>query len=136
MWNDIILILDGTLMISIPFIFAAMGGIFAERSGVIDFGLEGKMLGGAFVAATVAHWSQSAWWGLFGSICIGILFSLISFSRSLFNWYGFLNLDTSIQFLYFNSFLFLNNFFNFLLLIKFNSKLKKMIEDEKEVTFS
>ncbi len=77
MWNDIILILDGTLRISIPFIFAAMGGIFAERSGVIDFGLEGKMLGGAFVAATVAHWSQSAWWGLFGSICIGVIFSLI-----------------------------------------------------------
>ena len=72
MWNDLILILDGTLRISIPFIFAAMGGIFAERSGVIDFGLEGKMLGGAFVAATVAHWSQSAWWGLFGSICIAL----------------------------------------------------------------
>ncbi len=77
MWHDLILILDGTLRISIPFIFAAMGGIFAERSGVIDFGLEGKMLGGAFVAATVAHWSQSAWLGLFGSICIGVIFSLI-----------------------------------------------------------
>ncbi len=77
MWHDLILILDGTLRISIPFIFAAMGGIFAERSGVIDFGLEGKMLGGAFVAATVAHWSQSAWLVLFGSICIGVIFSLI-----------------------------------------------------------
>ena len=48
MWNDLILILDGTLRISVPFVLAAMGGIFAERSGVIDFGLEGKMLGGAF----------------------------------------------------------------------------------------
>ena len=77
MWNDLILILDGTLRISVPFVLASMGGIFAERSGVIDFGLEGKMLGGAFVAATVAHWSQSAWMGLFGAICIGIIFSLI-----------------------------------------------------------
>ena len=77
MWNDLLLILDGTLRISVPFVLAAMGGIFAERSGVIDFGLEGKMLGGAFVAAAVAHWTQSAWLGLRGSICIGIIFSMI-----------------------------------------------------------
>ena len=77
MWNDFLLILDGTLRISVPFVLAAMGGIFAERSGVIDFGLEGKMLGGAFVAAAVAHWTQSAWLGLLGSICIGIIFSMI-----------------------------------------------------------
>ena len=57
MWIDFLLILDATLRISVPFVFASMGGIFAERSGVIDFGLEGKMLGGAFVAATVAYWT-------------------------------------------------------------------------------
>ena len=77
MWTDVLLILDATLRISVPFVLAAMGGIFAERSGVIDFGLEGKMLGGAFVAATVAHLTQSAWWGLLGSIGIGIIFSMI-----------------------------------------------------------
>ncbi|MDG1177080.1 MAG: ABC transporter permease [SAR324 cluster bacterium] len=77
MWIDFLLILDATLRISVPFVFAAMGGIFAERSGVIDFGLEGKMLGGAFVAATIAYWTQSAWWGLLGSIGIGIIFSMI-----------------------------------------------------------
>ena len=77
MWTDLLLILDATLRISVPFVLAAMGGIFAERSGVIDFGLEGKMLGGAFVAATVAHLTHSAWWGLLGSIGIGIIFSMI-----------------------------------------------------------
>ena len=77
MWIDFLLILDSTLRISVPFVFAAMGVIFAERSGVIDFGLEGKMLGGAFVAATIAYWPQSAWWGLLGSIGIGIIFSMI-----------------------------------------------------------
>ena len=77
MWTDVLLILDATLRISVPFVLAAMGGIFAERSGVIDFGLEGKMLGGAFVAATVAHLTHSAWWGLLGSIGIGIIFSMI-----------------------------------------------------------
>ncbi|MCS5611046.1 MAG: ABC transporter permease, partial [Candidatus Poribacteria bacterium] len=77
MWSDLIIILDATLRISVPFILAAMGGIFAERSGVIDFGLEGKMLGGAFVAATVAHWTQSAWLGLLGAIGIGVVFSMM-----------------------------------------------------------
>ena len=84
MWTDVLLILDATLRISVPFVLAAMGGIFAERSGVIDFGLEGKMLGGAFVAATVAHLTQSAWWGLLGSIGIGIIFSMILNCLSFF----------------------------------------------------
>ena len=76
MWSDLLLILDATLRMAVPLVLAAMGGVFAERSGVIDFGLEGKMLGGAFVAATVAHLTQSAWMGLLGAIIIGITFSL------------------------------------------------------------
>ena len=64
MWSDLLLILDATLRMAVPLVLAAMGGVFAERSGVIDFGLEGKMLGGAFVAAPVAHLTQSAWMGL------------------------------------------------------------------------
>jgi len=54
-----------------------MAGIFAERSGVIDFGLEGKMLGGAFIAACVAHWTQSAWLGLLGAMALGVVFSMM-----------------------------------------------------------
>ena len=102
MWNDLILILDGTLRISVPFVLAAMGGIFAERSGVIDFGLEGKMLGGAFVAATVAHWSQSAWMGLLGSICIGIIFAYISNNSEYFPSFEILITSTCLAFLYWN----------------------------------
>ena len=77
MWSDLLLILDATLRMAVPLVLAAMGGVFAERSGVIDFGLEGKMLGGAFVAATVAHLTQSAWMGLLGAIIIGITFSMM-----------------------------------------------------------
>ena len=77
MWSDLLLLLDATARMAVPLVFAAMGGVFAERSGVIDFGLEGKMLGGAFVAATVAHLTQSAWLGLLGAISIGITFSMM-----------------------------------------------------------
>ena len=45
-------------------IFAAMAGLFAERSGVIDLGLEGKILASAFVSAGVAYSYQDPWLGI------------------------------------------------------------------------
>ena len=62
--SDIISLINATLRISTPLVFAAMAGLFAERSGVIDFGLEGKMLAAAFVAASGAHVFGSEWYGL------------------------------------------------------------------------
>ena len=41
--SDLASLINSTLRISTPLVFAAMAGIFAERSGVIDFSLEGKM---------------------------------------------------------------------------------------------
>jgi len=62
--SDIFSLLSATLRISTPLVFAAMAGLFAERSGVIDFGLEGKMLAAAFVAASAAAFFGSEWYGL------------------------------------------------------------------------
>ena len=57
-------ILAATLRVATPLILAALAGLFAERSGVVDVGLEGKMLAGAFAAAATAAVTGSVWYGL------------------------------------------------------------------------
>ena len=61
--SDIASLINSTLRISTPLVFAAMAGIFAERSGVIDFSLEGKMLMAAFVAAVGSYFFGNPWIG-------------------------------------------------------------------------
>ena len=60
----VLLTLDATFRVSTPLIIAAMAGLFAERAGVVDIGLEGKMLAAAFAAASVSAVVGSPWAGL------------------------------------------------------------------------
>ena len=53
--------LTSALRLSVPLLLAALAGLFAERSGIIDIGLEGKMLGAAFAAGSAAAVTGSAW---------------------------------------------------------------------------
>ena len=76
-WVWLILSLDATLRVSTPLIFAALAGLFSERSGIVDIGLEGKMLVGAFAAATVASVSGSVWLGLLMAIVASVGFALL-----------------------------------------------------------
>ena len=69
--------LESTIRIASPLILCAMAGIFSERSGIIDIGLEGKMLAAAFAAGAVAAASGSPWLGLLAAIGISMLASLI-----------------------------------------------------------
>jgi ABC-type uncharacterized transport system permease subunit len=59
----VIQLLASTLRVSTPLIFAALGGMFSERSGVINIALEGMMLVGAFGAAAGTLWTHSPWLG-------------------------------------------------------------------------
>jgi len=72
-----VLTLDATLRVATPLIFAAMAGLFSERSGIIDIGLEGKMLAAAFVSATVAAVTGSAWLALGAAIGISVSLALL-----------------------------------------------------------
>ena len=62
-----------TLSISIPYLFAASGGVIAERAGVVSLTLEGFMLTGAFTATLGAHYSGSPWIGVLCGIAGGLL---------------------------------------------------------------
>jgi general nucleoside transport system permease protein len=57
-----------------PLIFAALGGLFSERSGVINIALEGMMLGGAFTGAVVTYETGNPYFGLLaGAVSGGVL---------------------------------------------------------------
>jgi simple sugar transport system permease protein len=72
-----ILTFDATIRVSVPLILCALAGLVVERSGVIDIGLEGKMLAAAFGAATVAALTGSAWLGLLGGMGVSVLLALL-----------------------------------------------------------
>lgn len=66
-------LIESTLRVSTPLIFAALGGMFSERSGVINIALEGLMLIGAFAAAVITYISHSPWLGTAGGMGAAVL---------------------------------------------------------------
>lgn len=66
-----------TLRMATPIAYGALGGIFSERAGIINIGLEGMMLAGAFTGVAVSQFSGSAWLGVFAAIVVGGLLGLL-----------------------------------------------------------
>lgn len=77
LFDQLINVLASTIRLSVPLLFACLAGLYSERSGVVDIGLEGKMLGAAFAAGAVAAVTGSAWAGLGAAIAIGVALSLV-----------------------------------------------------------
>ena len=71
----IIQVLDGTVRLAIPLLLVCLAGLFSERSGIFDIGLEGKMLIAAFFSAAVAYSSGNAWIGLLAGIASSMVLS-------------------------------------------------------------
>jgi len=72
-----ILLFDAAIRLATPLLFAALAGMLSERAGVIDIGLEGKMLTGAFAAAAWAAISGSALQGVAVAMGCGMALSLL-----------------------------------------------------------
>lgn len=76
-FNTFILILDSTLRLSTPLLLACLAGLYSERAGVFDIGLEGKMLAAAFAAAAAAAVTGSVWWGLLAGIGASVVLAAV-----------------------------------------------------------
>ncbi len=70
-------LLASAIRLSVPYTLAGLGGTYSERSGVVNIGLEGMMLTGAFTAVAVANIAGSPWLGMFAAILVGVLLGLV-----------------------------------------------------------
>lgn len=74
---DTMQILASALRLATPLILCAMAGMFSERSGVVDIGLEGKLLMGAFASAAAASLTGTPWAGFGAAILASTALALI-----------------------------------------------------------
>ncbi|WP_354499950.1 ABC transporter permease [Mycetocola sp. 2940] len=70
-------LLIGTVSLSVPLIFGAMGGVISERVGVVNVAIEGQLLAGAFVSALIASVTGNLYLGLLGAAVAGVLVSFV-----------------------------------------------------------
>lgn len=72
-----IITMDMTIRLSVVLIFACLAGLYSERAGVFDIGLEGKLLISAFFSAAVSYETGNVWVGVLAGVSASLVFSLI-----------------------------------------------------------
>ncbi|SFR99256.1 ABC transporter permease [Yoonia litorea] len=76
-FGTLLQMLDATLRLATPLLLACLAGLFSERAGIFDIGLEGKMLAAAFLSAAIAAVSGSVWLGLLAGIGASLMLSAV-----------------------------------------------------------
>ena len=76
-FGTLLQMLDATLRLATPLLLACLAGLFSERAGIFDIGLEGKMLAAAFMSGAIAAVSGSVWLGLLAGIGASMVLSVV-----------------------------------------------------------
>ncbi len=77
MFLDLVQVFDSSFRMATPLLLACLAGLFSERAGIFDIGLEGKMLAAAFLSAAVAAMTGSVWLGLLAGIGASVVMSVV-----------------------------------------------------------
>lgn len=77
MYLTLIQLLDSSVRLATPLLLACLAGLYSERAGIFDIGLEGKMLAAAFFSAAIASMTGSVWIGLLAGIAASLVLSAI-----------------------------------------------------------
>lgn len=65
------------IRVTTPILFPAIAVLITDRAGIVNISMEGTMLFSALAGVLVSAWSGSAWIGLLGAMCAGVLLSLV-----------------------------------------------------------
>ncbi len=74
---QVIIAMDMTVRLSVVLIFACLAGLYSERAGIFDIGLEGKLLISAFFSAAISYETGNVWIGVLAGVAASMVFSLI-----------------------------------------------------------
>jgi simple sugar transport system permease protein len=70
-------LLSGAVVLCVPIVYGALGGVIGERAGVVNIAIEGQLLAGAFTAAIVGSLTDSPWAGLVAAVVASVLVALV-----------------------------------------------------------
>lgn len=70
-------LLGGAVVLSVPLVYGALGGVIGERAGVVNVAIESQLLSGAFVAAVAGSLTRNPWVGLVAAVLASVVVSLV-----------------------------------------------------------
>ena len=70
-------VIGGAVLLAVPIVFGALGGVIGERAGVVNIAIEGQLLAGAFCAAVAASVTNSPWAGVLAAVVAGVLVAAV-----------------------------------------------------------